>query len=113
MIHKVVQRISGVGFRRIRRGCSFCTSTLRPSAAMAALGMVLLTVPVFTQIATSQIKTTKKESTMTRAASATVDADSTAATIRPFKIKASDEALKDLRRRVAGDALARTGDGRR
>jgi pimeloyl-ACP methyl ester carboxylesterase len=60
-----------------------------------------MTAIIFAQTATSQIKTTRKESTMTRAATAIVGADSTAATIRPFKINVPDEALKDLRRRVA------------
>jgi len=96
MIHKVVQPICRAG-----HACSFSSLILRRSAVMAALGMVLLIPPVFAQTATSQLETTKKESAMTRAATATIEADSTAATIRPFKIKVTDEALKDLRRRIA------------
>ena len=37
----------------------------------------------------------------------------TATDIRPFEIDFSEDDLADLRRRIAGDALARAGDRRR
>src|SRR5438309_5447321 len=101
MIHKVVQATCRASHRRKRRGYSFYTPRLWRSDAMALLGMVLMTAIIFAQTATSQIKTAKKESTTTRSAPATIEADSSAATIRPFKVKVPDEALKDLRRRIA------------
>jgi pimeloyl-ACP methyl ester carboxylesterase len=63
---------------------------LATSAAKGGLGLVLLTASAYAQ--------TPKELTMTTIATAPASAD---ASIRPFTFHASDEALADLKRRVA------------